>query len=77
MKYLYYPNEGQKPQATTTSKYIPMTETYIVYTKFILKGRGINFIDMDEFGVSRYRVTEKAYDKLSKEIDIAEAMYLD
>lgn len=77
MKYLYYPNEGQKAQCETTSKYMPMTDTYLVYTKFILNGRGIQLVDVDDFGVNRYRCSEKAYNKLLNELDISEAMYLD
>ena len=77
MKYTYYPNEGERAQCETISKYIPMTDTYILYTKYELKGRGITFIDVDDFGVNRYRCTERAYNKLLKEMNISEAMYLD
>lgn len=85
----YYPEMGDaKPQAEIEASLSHYGKHYFLKTRLTLKGRGIKFLGtmtaetltpqaQHRAGTHRYKVTEKAYEKICREHSVSYEILLD
>lgn len=75
----YHSELGEKALYNDTARYIPFINKWAVRTQEELKGKGIKFWKYEESGEKRkcYHVTQKAFDKLCKTMDISQELLFD
>jgi hypothetical protein len=73
----YHSELGEKPQYEDKARYNAFIGKWAVRTNKQLSGQGIKFYEIDEQGRNFYYVTQKAFDKLSKTMDLSQELLFD
>ena len=78
MLYQYHSQLGEKRKYEADARYNAFINKWAVRTKEILKGRGIKlYEEKDNTGRHFYYCTQKAFDKLCKEMNINQDLLFD
>jgi len=75
--YIYCPEMGQKEPAHQIKAHLGYSGKWILYTTLELKGQGIKADGTDSKGNNRYKVTDRAFNKLETLYSIAFESFLD
>ena len=74
----YYPEMNEtKPKGQIDASLSYNGRHWYLKTELILKGRGISFVDLQANGRKRYRVTDKALEKIETQYTVVSAILLD
>jgi hypothetical protein len=74
----YYPEMHEtKPKGQIDASLSFNGRHWYLKTELSLKGRGIRLVDLQSNGRKRYRVTEKALEKMATQYTVVSAVLLD